>query len=301
MELPTRLGAPLPAARSIDVDGIRTCYYDVGSGPTILCVYGGNFGTAESASSAYTWNLQLASLAGRFRVIAVDKLGQGLTDNPPGDDYTMHAVVQHLAGFIRAMALPPIHIVGHSRGGYAVTRLTLERPALVRSVTVINSGTLSIGVGTNDVVLARPPHPRGTRECVRWVYENYSFNPRIVDDGWVDAVMETLALPKYQESIRKMETEGLGARLFAPQLAQEKRETLAWIADGRFQRPLQLIWGFNDRTAVVERGIELFQLFAKHERRTELHVINESGHFPFREHPARFDALLANFVIANER
>jgi pimeloyl-ACP methyl ester carboxylesterase len=290
----------MPEGRWIDVDGIRTRYYDEGRsegpGAPIVFIYGGNFGTGDSASSAHTWNLQLAPLAARHRVIAFDKLGQGFTDNPRNDDYTMQAVVRHAAGFLRALKLPPVHIVGHSRGGYAAVRLTLEHHQLVRSVTVVNSGTLSPGVGTNEVVLSRPPHPRGSRECVRWVYQRYSFSPSVVTDDWVDAVMETLALPKYRESVRKMEEEKLSTRLFLPQLAREKRETLQWLADGRLQRPAQVVWGFDDRTAVIDRGIELFQLIARHEPRAQFHVINQSGHFPFREHPERFNALLSRFV-----
>ena len=106
--------------RWIDVDGIRTRYYDEGSGDPIVFVYGGNFGTSDSASSAYTWSENAPALAQRYRAIVPDKLGHGETDNPQSDaGYTMHAVVQHLAGFLRAMKLPPVHLVGHSRGGYA--------------------------------------------------------------------------------------------------------------------------------------------------------------------------------------
>ena len=287
---------PMPEGRWIDVEGTRTRYYEAGAGEPIVFVYGGNFGTSESASSAYTWNLNLTPLAGRFRAIAFDKLGQGETDNPRDDDYTMQAVVNHAAGFIRALGRGPVHIVGHSRCAYAAMRLTLEHHDLVRSVTLVNTGTLSPGVGTNEVVLSRPPFPRGSRECVRWVYERYSYSPSVVTEGWVDAVMHTLALPKYRESVKKIEEERLGMKLFLPQLARDKGETLQWLAEGRLQRPIQIIWGFNDQTAVLERGMELYQMVARHERRAQLHVFNQAGHFPFREHPARFNALLARFV-----
>ena len=53
------------------------------------------------------------------------------------------------------MKLPPVHLVGHSRGGYCAARVTLEHHDLVRSLTLVNSGTLSPGVGTNEVVLSR--------------------------------------------------------------------------------------------------------------------------------------------------
>ena len=288
----------LPNGKWLDVGGIRTRWYEAGAGEPVVFIYGGNFGTADSASSAYTWSENLLPLSRQLHVVAFDKLGQGFTDNPAGDDFTMRAVVRHARDFVRALKLGPVHLVGHSRGGYAAMRLALEEHDLVKSVTIVNSGTLGPGVGTNEVVLSQPPYARGTRDCVRWVYQSYSYAPAVVTDEWVDAVMETLALPKYQDSIRKMIGEKLGTRLFLPELAREKRETLQWIADGRLQRPVQVIWGFNDRTAVIERGLELFQMLAANERRTQLHVINESGHFPFREHPARFNALLAGFVAA---
>jgi pimeloyl-ACP methyl ester carboxylesterase len=288
----------LPEGRWLDVEGIRTRYFEAGTGEPIVFIYGGNFGTGDSASSAYTWSLNLRPLSEHFRAITFDKVGQGETDNPKNDDYTMAAVVRHAGAFLRALKLPPVHLVGHSRGGYAATRLTLEHHDLVKSLTVVNSGTLSPGVGTNEVVLAKPPYPAGTREGVRWVYQNYSFSPNVVTEEWVDAVMATLALPKYQESVRKMTAEKLGTKLFLPQLAREKRETLQWINEGRLQRPVQVVWGFDDRTAVIDRGIELYQLFAKHERRTLFHVINQSGHFPFREHPERFNALMRRWVLS---
>src|SRR5207237_8706492 len=98
---------------------------------------------------------------------------------PKNDHSTMAPVVRHAAACSRAMKLPPVHVVGPSRGGYAATRLTLDNHDLVKSLTVVNSGTLMPGVGTNEVVLAKPPYPAGTREGVRWVYENYSFNPQV--------------------------------------------------------------------------------------------------------------------------
>lgn len=239
----------------------------------------------------------MAPLSNQFRVIAFDKLGQGYTDNPSLDsDYTMSAVVAHAARFIRLMKLPPVHLVGHSRGGYAATRLTLQHPDLVNSLTIVNSGTLSPGVGTNEVVLGGCPHPAGTPESVRWVYENYSFRPSVVTDEWVEEVLKVLQLEKHGTAVRKMSAEGLGANLFLPSLATEKRETLQWIGDGRLQRPTQVIWGLNDRTAVLSRGIELYRRIARHDRHAQFHCFNEAGHFPFREHPGQFNTALATFA-----
>lgn len=289
-----RLGDP----RYVDVDGIRTCYHEAGSGPeTILFVYGGNFGSADSAGSASTWKQNYVPLSDKHRVVAFDKLGQGYTDPPLRDeDYTMGAVVAHTIGLLEILKLPPVHIVGHSRGGFVAARVAMERPDLVRSLTIVTSSTLSPGVGLNEVTLARPPHPPFTREAARWVYERYCFKPETVTDEWIDSAMDVLAQPNYRKGVAKMVDGQLGARLFIPDLARYKRETLTWIDEGRLQRPTQIIWGLNDPTAVLERGVRLFDAIAIHERRVTFNVFNESGHFPFIEHTNRFNALLDRFV-----
>jgi pimeloyl-ACP methyl ester carboxylesterase len=287
----------LPAPRWVDVDGIRTRYFELGAGRPVVFIYGGNFGSPDSASSAPIWAPNMIPLSAGFRVIAFDKLGQGHTDNPKtDDDYTMAAVVRHAAGFLKALGLTDVNLVGHSRGGYAAARLTLENQHLVRTLTIVNSGTLSPRVGTNDVVLSAGPHPSFSRESAQWIYERYCFRKASVTADWIDASYEVLSLPKYRASVRKMEDEHLKTRLFFPRLARDKRETMAWLAEGRLQRPTQIFWGLNDRTANVEGALDLMSTVAAHERRTTLHVFNEAGHFPYREHPERFNAQLARFI-----
>jgi pimeloyl-ACP methyl ester carboxylesterase len=288
---------PLPPARTIDIDGVETIYHRAGSGEPIVFIYGGNFGSADSASSAPVWNLNFVPLSERFDVIAFDKLGQGRTGNPRRiEDYTMAAVIGHAAAFIKALAPPPVHVVGHSRGGFAATRLALEYPQLIRSLTIVSSGTLSPRVSTNEVALAKVPYPSYTRESARWIYERYSYDPKKVTDDWIENVFEILSLPKYRESVRMMVDEGAAARFFGPQLAKQKRETLTWLREGRLQRPTQLIFGRNDPTVAAEGAIDLFNMIGAHQRRTEMHIINEAGHFSYREHPERFNSLFSGFV-----
>jgi pimeloyl-ACP methyl ester carboxylesterase len=288
---------PLPPAQTIDIEGVHTIYHRAGAGEPIVFIYGGNFGTPDSASSAPVWNLNFVPLSKRFDVIALDKLGQGHTGNPLRiEDYTMAAVVRHAAALIKALQLSPAHLVGHSRGGFAATRIALEYPQLVRSLTIVSSGTLSPRVSTNEVALAKVPYPSYTRESARWIYEGYSYDPKKVTDDWIENVFEILSLPKYRESVKKMVDEQAGSRFFAPQLAKQKRETLNWLREGGLQRPTQIIFGRNDPTVAVEGAFDIFNLIGAHQRRTEVHIINQAGHFSYREHPERFNALLGGFV-----
>ena len=287
---------PMDNPKWVDVDGINTRYFDSGEGETMVLFYGGNFGSKDGSNCAIAWELNFDGLAANYHVVAPDKLGQGHTDNPKDDDYTMNAVVHHAAAFIESLDLANVHLVGHSRGGYLVTRLTLEFPELVRSCTIIDSGTLGPGVGLNEIVHAQPPYDPLTRECQRWTYEKYSYRPDHITDTWLDAVVEVGKLPKTWEAIEKMETGGLKGRLFYPELARQKAETLRWIEDRGMKRPTQVVWGYNDPTAPLRQGIPLYEMIAAKERQAYFHIVNESGHFPFREHPERFNEIVHGFI-----
>ena len=61
----------------IDVDGIKTRYFEKGSGPLVVLFHGGHFGSHDAADCAEDWSLNFDELAERFHAFAVDKIGQG--------------------------------------------------------------------------------------------------------------------------------------------------------------------------------------------------------------------------------
>ncbi len=284
-------------ARFIDVDGIRTRYFEKGSGKSLVLFHGSHFGTTDACDSAIDWELNFDGLARWFRVIAVDKLGQGHTDNPKSDDdYTMAAVVRHAAGFLRKMGLNEVHVIGHSRGGYLVARLTLEHPEMISSCIIVDSGTLSPGPSKTEQMMADAPRPRLSRESQRWVIERYSYDGKHITESLLDAAVEIAKLPKYQEAVRKMEEQGLKKNRFLPQLALEKEETLNWIMRGKLKSPTLVVWGYNDPTAALKRGQLLFELIAESNPDSEMHVLNRAGHFCYREQPEAFNHVIKGWV-----
>jgi pimeloyl-ACP methyl ester carboxylesterase len=281
----------------IDVGGIRTAYYEKGQGPLMVLFHGGNFGAPDAADCSLDWGLNFDTLAQSYHVFAIDKIGQGYTEAPLKDeDYTMASVVRHACQTLDCLGLKNAHLVGHSRGGYLVCRMTLERPDLANTCTIVDSNSCAPGVGLNEIVLANPPGDPLSFECQRWVLEHYSFSSAHVTDEWVNELVEVGQLQHIKVAIRKMQAEGLRLSKFLPGLARDRMETFSWIRDQGMKRPTQLIWGYNDPTAPIEMGRALYDLIAMRERNVQLNVFNQSGHFTYREHPEAFNACLDGFI-----
>ena len=283
----------------LDVDGIRTCYYEKGDGPIMVLLHGGNFGSNDAADCSLDWGLNFDGLSQNYHVIAIDKLGQGYTQNPLQDkDYAMAQVVRHACATLDKMEIKGAHLVGHSRGGYITCRMTMDRPDLVRTCTIIDSNSCAPGIGLNEIVLANPPEPRLSAESQRWIMEHYSHSSAHVSDEWINGLVKVSKQNSYMEACHKMASSGDGLRYtqFLPGLAKDKIDMFAWIRDHGMDRPTQLIWGYNDPTAPIQMGRALYDLIAARERQAQLNVFNSSGHFTYREHPEAFNACLHAFI-----
>lgn len=283
---------PLSNERYIDVDGIRTRYFEKGNGETILLLHGSFFGETFSSDCATNWSRNFEGLSEFARVIALDRLGQGYTDNPKRiEDYTMKAVGKHVYDFVKTLHLGQVHIVGHSRGGYVACRATLDYPDIIKTCTIIDSGTLAPGTTPMHEIMAGAPKPTLTKESQRWVLQRYSFGYEHIDDEWVDALAAAAATPKAKEAAVLVEKSD-----YAADLQREKAETFELLKTRGIQKPILVVWSLNDPTASIDRGQLLFKAIAEKEPRAQMHIFNKSGHFVYREYPKEFNALLKSWV-----
>lgn len=291
----------LAEGRWMDVMGLRTWWTESGEtdGAPLVLVYGGNFGppTFGGGNCAMVWADTFEGLAETTRVITYDRPGNGYTEPPVDDsDYTMEFVIDHLIAFLEQLGCGPVHLLGHSRGGFIVARMALLRQDLVRSVTIVTSGTLGPGVGMNAVALAGNPYEPTSLEGMTWVHQGYSHKTEHVTEEWMTPFVDLLHEEQYQTMLERIESRRLLERFFIPELQRDKRETLRWLEEGRLQRPVHIVWGLSDRTVPVRLGYDLYDMLARHEARVTLSVVDKSGHFPYREHPEWFRGVVESFL-----
>ncbi|NRQ35568.1 alpha/beta hydrolase [Nonomuraea sp. NN258] len=124
------------------------------TGEPVLFVHG-------NVSSSAFWRDAMAALPDGFRPLAADLRGFGETDPEPIDATRgLRDFSDDLAELIETMALPPVHLVGWSMGGGVVLQLLRDRPALVRSVTLVNPVSPYGFGGTHDAA-GTLTHPDG--------------------------------------------------------------------------------------------------------------------------------------------
>src|SRR5207253_552038 len=121
-----------------------------GSGrPPLVFVHG--FGCAHG-----DWDAQVAHLAPRHQTVAVDLRGHGASPGTAAE-CTVERYGADVAEVVRALALPPAVLVGHSMGCRVVIEAALQAPAETAGIVLIDGSQFAPAMGaTLKEVFATP-------------------------------------------------------------------------------------------------------------------------------------------------
>jgi len=307
------MGAP----KFVDVDGIRTRYFDAGRGPVMVLIHGGQW---PATTSAEGFAAIFDRLAASYHVYAFDKLGMGYTDLPKTlADYSMDGIIRHAYAFIRAVGITRAIVAGHSRGALPAARIAVDHPELVSHLIIFDTNALA----ADDITLPERPDPppppqTPTREQIRAadLASPLSHNKAFITDAYVEGEYRIALLPKTQEAARQFRAakeewiRNHPDRMRAnPSLANDqgalvwwmvdaKHATLDSIAAGHLKLPTVIIWGWNDPFAPYRFGLGAMSIISQANDATEMHFVNDSGHFVFAEQPQTVTRLIDSFIRA---
>jgi len=100
---------------------------------TILFVHG-------FPETTEAWRGWIPHLAREFRCIRIDRRGFGKSGPVPSDFvYTDALFVDDLAQCIERLGNGPVHVIGGKSGGIDVVKLSVARPDLVRTITIVST------------------------------------------------------------------------------------------------------------------------------------------------------------------
>lgn len=241
------LGAGLVAAATLV--GLRDAYFAprpphravwlLAGNTTVRALRGGDGDTTLVLLHGYgeslmAWRALFDPLATRYRVIAMDLPGFGLSDKPR-DGYDLPSQTERVSDFVRRHAHGPVVLVGHSMGGELAASVALAHPTLVAGLVLIDPA----GAGLASLPTSLPPAAQALAGAM---------TPAVLpvhDPAWLSEPPPELryapeADPDYRaamsRTIRDFDFNGLDGRLAG------------------LDKPVLLIWGGVDPTIPLATG-----------------------------------------------
>jgi 2-hydroxymuconate-semialdehyde hydrolase len=268
------------AGRIIDVHGIATNYHDWGDGPPVLLIHGSGPGVSAWAN----WRTVLPGLSQHRRVIAPDLLGFGYTQRPARGRYGPDHWLEHLLGFLDALGLPQVSVVGNSLGGALALRLATTAPERVDRLVLMGSAGLRFPITAGlEAVWGFEPSLEAMRDLLRI----FTYDSARLNDDLAGIRLAAAVRPGAHEAYRAMFPAPRQRMVDALAVAEQRIENLP--------HPTLLVHGRDDKVIPLGSSIRLLHLIAD----SELHVFARCGHWVQIERTQRFTALVDDFLGAD--
>lgn len=262
---------------SVMVDGLSTNYHDEGSGPPVVLIHGSGPGVSAWAN----WRLTLPHLARQFRVVAPDVLGFGYSERPDDGHYDLATWTSHLLGFLDALDLERVSLVGNSFGGALALSLATEAPERVDKLVLMGSVGVPFDLtpGLDAVWGFEPSLPN-----MRRLLDIFAYDRALVSDELAQVRLESATRPGVHEAFSSM----------FPAPRQDAVDALV-IDEGRIsaiRHPALVVHGRDDRVIPVSNSLRLHKLIDD----SQLHVFGRCGHWVQIERAQEFNRLVSDFL-----
>jgi 4,5:9,10-diseco-3-hydroxy-5,9,17-trioxoandrosta-1(10),2-diene-4-oate hydrolase len=270
----------------VDVDGPLKLHYHeagVGNDQTVVLLHGGGPG----ASSWTNFSRNIAVLARRFRVLAVDQPGYGLSDKRAEHGQFNRYAARALKGLFDRLDLGRVPLVGNSLGGGTAVRFALDYPHRAGRLVLMGPGGLSVNLFSPDPTegvkrlsaFSMAPTRENLEAFLRvMVYDKKLITPELVD--------QRFALASTPESLTA--TRAMGMSFAGADFALG----MMWRDAYRLRQPVLLIWGREDRVNPLDGALVALKTIP----RAELHVFGQCGHWAQVEKFDEFNKLTVDFL-----
>jgi pimeloyl-ACP methyl ester carboxylesterase len=288
---PTASGPAKLRKAEITLHGRCVAYRTGGWGPLIVLIHG-------LTSNSATWDRVLPALAQRYTVLAPDLLGHGRSDKLRGD-YSVGAHANTIRDLMDALGYSKAMFVGHSLGGGVALQFAYQYPKRIERLALVAPG----GFGKEVTPLLRAASLPGSGPVLALA----AAKPVIDAGRLVTRLLGRLGL----HGSTDLEEIGRAYALLGNRDARKAfLHTLRSVVDLAGQCvtaldridvehdfPALIVWGGRDRVLPAKHGEQAHQLVPN----TYLALFENAGHFPHREEPERFVAVLDEFLAREWR
>ena len=182
-------------------------------------------------------------------------------------------LVNHVNDFVQFKGYKQVNLVGNSLGGHVAILFALDRPDILRSMTLTGSS------GLFEAPLGSTFPKRGNYEFVQKKTESTFYDPLVATKELVDEVYDIVN--DRNKAIRV--------------IAIAKSALRHNVGDRLIQikKPALLVWGRHDSITPAFVGEKFHELISD----SRLFILEKCGHAPMMEHPIEFNRLLRDFLI----
>ena len=236
-------------------------YIDEGQGDCLLLLHG-LFGALSN------WDDVINTFSPRYRVV-IPVLP---IYDMPMREASLDGLVSFVERFVAYRNLTDLTLLGNSLGGHVGLLYTFKHPDEVKRLVLTgSSGLFENGMGGSFP-------KRGSYDFVAERVAYTFYDPTVATKELIDEVFEvTSSIPKCLNIV---------------QIAKSAQRTNIAKELYKITVPTLLVWGLNDTITPPHVAHEFDRLIAD----TELHFIDKCCHAPMMEHPARFSALLSQWL-----
>ena len=261
--------------------GHRTNCLVSGAGQPLVLLHG----SGPGVSAWSNWSGVLDPLADRFRVIAPDMAGFGLSEPQESTTYSMKVWVAQLVGLLDALEIDRAALVGNSFGGGLALATALRHPDRVRALVLLGTPA---GEFEQTEGLRAGWHYEPSLEEMASILGLFPHDPAVVTDAMVQTRYELSARPGAQEAFRRLIPEPAGPGTIVRGVPED---SLAQIT-----QPSLVLHGREDAVIPVELGLRLNRCIP----RSQLHIFGQCGHWVQIERRREFVALVTDFLADGE-
>ncbi len=256
----------------ITIDNVLIRYADKNQKGFPLFLIHGLGGSIES------WTNNIEFLSKKFRIIAFDLPGFGLSDKPKVS-YTINFYVNFLEKFIKKLKMNHLFLIGSSLGGHIAIEFTMRNRTIVDKLILISpagclpksfKGSPSLkryikivdAKSSNDInrILTSIDNSLVDRSYANIMYKRLSMPG--AKDAFISALKGSANAPRYNNKLAKINTNML------------------------------LIWGKEDKMI----PLKYIRPFMEHGN-SRIIIIENCGHRPHVENPKLFNKIVKDFLM----
>ncbi len=258
-------------------------YVDEGRGDCVLLVHG-------TPTWSFEYRHLITALSSRYRCIAPDHLGFGLSARPAGFAYTPESHSAALGEFVERMRLDRFNLVVHDFGGPIGLPLALRAASPVQKLVILNSFAWPL----DDDKMARGARLAGG-PVGRFLYKYANASQTLImPSAYGDRKKLTPSIHRqYLEVFRDRDARVQVLHALAKALLQSRAHYQSLLdALPSLRMPALLLWGMKD-TAFQPHQLARWQSLLPHATTVALPA---AGHWPHEEEPARVAEEIERFL-----